>query len=56
VSVAVLVIVKPLPVNPFTPDKLPIYKLEAVLKFKLPEPIFPASISVGAVRTNLAGM
>ena len=50
--VAVLVIVKPEPVKPSTPDKLPISKLEAVLKFKLPEPMFAARTLITALELD----
>ena len=43
VRVAVLVMVKPLPVKPFTVDKVPISKLEAVWKLRLPVPMLPAN-------------
>ena len=42
-KVAVSVILKPAPVNPSTPDKLPISRLLAVWKLKLPVPMLPAS-------------
>ena len=46
VSVAVSVMVKPLPVNPSTPDRLPITRLEAVWKLKLPVPMLPATVLI----------
>ena len=42
-NVAVSVMVKPAPVKPSTLDKVPIDRLEAVWKLKLPVPILPAS-------------
>ena len=48
VRVAVLVMVKPLPVKPFTFDKAPISKLEVVWKLRLPVPILPASTLITA--------
>ncbi len=42
-KVAVSVIVKPVPVKPSTPDKLPISRLDAVWKLKLPVPMLPAN-------------
>ena len=47
--VAVLVIVKPVPVNPSTLDKLPIDRLDAVWKLKLPVPMLPASTLMTAL-------
>ena len=47
--VAVLVMVKPAPVNPSTLDKLPIERLEAVCKLKLPVPMLPASTLMTAL-------
>ena len=48
-NVAVLVIDKPAPVNPSTPDNEPISRLEAVWKLKLPVPILPASTLITAL-------
>ena len=47
--VAVLVMVKPAPVNPSTLDKLPIERLEAVCKLKLPVPMLPANTLMTAL-------
>ena len=47
--VAVLVMVKPAPVNPSTLDKLPIDRLEAVCKLKLPVPMLPANTLMTAL-------